>query len=60
MEVNELTPRRTQMGMAFPALVTGIDMDYQVEAGWWLGLMSAPSPDVNMTLLHQCDSSALA
>ena len=60
MDQNELALRRTQMGWVCAALATGTDMEYQVDAGWWLGLTGAPSPDVNMALLHQRDSSALA
>ena len=60
MDENELVLRRTQMGMGFPALATGPGMEYRVEAGWWLGLMGVPSPDVNIALLHQRDTSALA
>jgi GNAT superfamily N-acetyltransferase len=60
MDQNELALRRTQMGWVCAALAAGPDMEYQVEAGWWLGLTAAPSPDVNMALLHERDGSALA
>lgn len=59
MDRNDLALRRTQMGGVCSALATGTDMEYQVEAGWWLVLTGAPSPDVNMALLHQRDSAAL-
>jgi GNAT superfamily N-acetyltransferase len=60
MDENELVLRRTQIGMAFSTLASGDGMEYQVETGWWLGLMGASSPDLNLALLHQRDSSALA
>jgi GNAT superfamily N-acetyltransferase len=60
MDENELSLRRTQMGRVCETLATGADMEHQVEAGWWLGLTGAPSPDLNMALLHKHDSVALA
>jgi GNAT superfamily N-acetyltransferase len=60
MDQHELSLRRTQMGRVCAALAGGINMEYQVEAGWWLALTGAPSPDLNMAFLYQPDSAALS
>ena len=60
MDVNELALRRTQMGRAVGALAIRQDMEHRVESGSWLLLTGAPSPDVNMVLVHEGVEATLA
>jgi GNAT superfamily N-acetyltransferase len=47
------------MGHVAAAMATGEGMDCCVEPGWWLTLSGAPSPDVNMVLVHERDEATL-
>lgn len=59
MDARELTQRRTEMGRGI-ASIGDASMDVAVEEGWWLVLTGAPSPDMNMVLLHRDEPADLA
>ena len=59
MDDAELTLRRTQMGRGISSIGTSA-VTARVEDGWWIVLTGAPSPDMNMALLHRNDDEALA
>lgn len=59
MDETELARRRTEMGAGFSSMVTDPAFA-RVEEGWWLALTGAPSPDVNMALVHRDDPDALS
>lgn len=48
------------MGRAVGALAIRQDMEHRVESGSWLVLTGAPSPDVNMVLVHEGVEATLA
>ena len=59
MDAHELALRRTQMGRGITCLAAA-NMESAVEDGWWLVLTGAPSPDMNMALLHRDNRTDLA
>lgn len=52
MDEAELAQRRTQMGHGIACLADA-DMEAAVGEGRWRVLTGAPSPDMNMALLHR-------
>jgi len=59
MDEDTLALRRTQMGLAIQGWTAEPPAIGEVGTGYWVNLSGAPSPDVNMVLVHTADPAGL-